>query len=58
MGFVGFGSIMPNIHVFHVGFLLSCIIPCLCCVVHIMSMIKCFIDFILCFYGFHGIQWL
>ena len=58
MGFVGFGSIMPNIHVFHVGFLLLCIIPCLCCVVHIMSTIKCLLDIFLCFYGFHGMQWL
>ena len=56
MGFVGFGSIMPNIHVFHVCFLFLCIIPYLCCVVHIMSMIKCLIDVFLCFYGFHDIQ--
>ena len=55
MGFVGFGSIIPNIHVFHVCFLFLCIIPYLCCVVHIMSMIKCLIDVFLCFYGFHDI---
>ena len=44
MGFVGFGSIMPNIHVFHVCFLLLCLRPYLCYVVHIMSMIKCLLD--------------
>ena len=58
MGFVGFDSIMPIIYVLHVCFSFLCIIPCLCCVVHIMFMIKCLIDVFMCFYGFHGIQWL
>ena len=58
MGFVGFGSIILIIHVLHVCFSFLCIIPWLCYVVHIMSMIKCFIDIFLCFCGFNGIQWL
>ena len=40
MGFVGFLSIMPILHVLHVCASFSCIVPCLCCVVHITFMIK------------------
>ena len=58
VGFVSFVSIMPIINVFHVCFSFLCIIPCLCCVVHIMSMTKCLIDIFLCFCGFNGIQCL
>ena len=58
MGFVGFVSIMLIIHVLHVCFSFLCIIPYLCRVVYIMSMIKCLIDVFLCLFGFHGIQWV
>ena len=58
MSFVGFVSMMPIIHVLLVCFSFLCIIPCLCCVVHIMSMIKCLVDVFLCFCGFHGRQWV
>ena len=56
MGFVGFGSMLPIIHVFHVCFSFLGMIPCMCYVVHIMPMVKCLIDIFLCLCGFHGIQ--
>ena len=52
MGFVGFVSLMPILHVYS-SFL--CIVPCLCCVVHIMFMIKYLLDVFVYFFGFHGI---
>ena len=39
-----FVKMMPTIHVFHGCFSLLSIIPCLCCVVHFMLMVKCLID--------------
>ena len=58
MGFVGFVSIMPFLHVLHVCASFLCIGLCfvLCCVVHIMFMIKCLLDVFVCLFGFYGIQ--
>ena len=56
MGFLGFVSIMPILHVLHVCVSFSCIVPCLCCVVHIMFMIKHLLDVFVCLFGFYGIQ--
>ena len=56
MGFVGFVSIMLILHGLHVCASFFCIILCLCCVVHIMFMIKCLLDVFVCLFGFHGIQ--
>ena len=58
MGFVSFGCMLPIIHVFHVYFSFLSIIPCLCCVVHIIPMVKCLVDIFLCFWGFFEIQCL
>ena len=56
MGFVGFVSIMPILHALHVCASFSCIVPCLCCVVHIMLMINHLLDAFVCLFGFYGIQ--
>ena len=47
MGFVGLGSMIPTIHVFHVCFSFLSSILCLCCVVHITPMVKCLIGIFL-----------
>lgn len=44
MCFVGFDCLMLTIHVLHACVSLLSIIPCLCCVVHFMLMVKCLID--------------
>ena len=56
LGFIGFGSMMPTIHVFMFASHFWVVYPI--CVMHIIPIVKCLMDIFLCYCGFHGIQCL